>query len=141
MQKVNFKNSIKAGVFAAGLAVTINVILFYIFHSTGVLDDNIKIQPNTPLTVLPVIILSILPTMIASIVFFLLEKYTNNGFIIFATISVVLGLISFYSPFNIPNVTKYFAIVLDFMHIVVVVPLIYFIKKEVNARKYYKNSN
>lgn len=134
MKKVTFKQSIKAGALASLVAITVNAILFFIFHSNGVLDDTIQIQPNQSLTLVPIIISSLFPTMIASIVFFLLEKYTNNGFKYFAGISIVLGLLSLISPFmGIPNVTDSYAIVLDIMHVVVVSSLLFFIYKEAKA--------
>jgi len=72
--KLNFTQSIKAGAFAALTAAVINAILFFIFHAAGILVDTIFIQPETPLTVGPVLFSSIIPTLLASIVFFLFEK-------------------------------------------------------------------
>jgi len=69
-------------------------------------------------------------------VFFLLEKFTNNGFKIFGIISIVLGLASLSSKFmQIPSVTTGFAIILDLMHVVIVVALLFFINKAVKANK------
>ena len=75
--KLSFKNSITAGLMAAGVATVVNSILFFVLHAAGVFVDTIVLQPNQPLTVVPVIISSIMPSIIASIVFFLLEKWSH----------------------------------------------------------------
>ncbi len=128
--KINFKQSMQAGLLAALSAVVINVILFYLFHAAGVITDQIFIAPNMPLTVIPVIISSVIPTLLASMVFFLFEKFSKQGFKIFAISSLVLLALSFLNPFlKIPNVTTAYAIVLNVMHVVVVLALFYFIKR------------
>jgi Na+/phosphate symporter len=98
------------------------------------LTEDIFIQPGQTLTLAPVIISSIAPTLIAGIVFFLFEKYTNNGFRIFSIVAIVLGLLSLMSPFTqIKDVTVGFGVVLDIMHVVVVAALLYFLKAAVDS--------
>ena len=117
---------------AAGVATVVNSILFFVLHAAGVFVDTIVLQPNQPLTVVPVIISSIMPSIIASIVFFLLEKYTNNGFKIFKIVAFVLGVITLANPFmGIEGVTIAYAIGLDVMHVVVIGSLLFFIGKAV----------
>ena len=128
MNKVTFSQTMKAGVFAAITSLAINAVLFYVFKAAGTINDGIFIQPNQPLTILPIIISSIMPTIVASLVFFLFEKFTRNGYKIFAVLSIILGRISLTSPFMaIKDVTTGFAIVLDIMHVVVVVSLLIYL--------------
>jgi len=132
--KLNFKQIITAGLMAGGVSAIINSILFYIFHTANVLVDSIHIQPNTPLTIVPIIMSSIMPSIIGSIVFYFIQKYSANGFKIFRIISIVLVALSLISPFtNIPDVTFGYAMVLNVMHILVAVDLLYFIGKKVKA--------
>lgn len=128
--KLNLKQAFIAGLKAAGVATLVNAILFLTFKAAGVIVDTIFIQPNQPLTIAPIIFASIAPTLIATLVFFLFEKFTNNGFKIFRNISLVLMVISFVNPFmGIEGVTVGYALVLDIMHVVVVGSLLYFIGK------------
>jgi hypothetical protein len=128
--KLSFKQSITAGALAAASAAIVNAILFFIFHAVGVITDDIMVQPNMPMTVVPVIISSILPTIIASLVFFLIEKYSQNGFKIFTIVSIILLLLSFANPFMaIPGVTVPYGIALNLMHVVVVAALLFFINR------------
>jgi hypothetical protein len=124
-----------AGVMAAGVATGLNALLFFIFKALGIIVDTIFIQPNQPLTVVPIIISSILPSLIASLVFFLLEKFTKNGFKIFRIIALVLMVLSFINPFmGIPNVTLAYALVLNLMHLVVAGAVLYFLGKAVKKQ-------
>lgn len=128
--KLTFKQSILAGLLAGLVAAVINALLFFVFHSAGVISDTIYPQPNQPLTVLPVLIASLVPALLGSVVFFLLETYTNNGFRIFAILSLVLMVLSMYSPFTgIPGVTTGYALALCLMHITVPLALLYFIRR------------
>lgn len=128
--KLNFKQIILAGVNAAGVSVILNAILFFIFQSAGVITDTVYIQPNEPLTIVPVIISSIFPTLLGACVFYLFEKYTNNGFKLFSIIAIILMLLSLISPFKaIKDMPIAYGIVLDVMHVVVAFSLLYFIKR------------
>ena len=130
MNKLTFKQIITSGAIAAGVSVVINAILFFIFHSTGVISDDVFVQPNQPLTVVPVIISSILPTLIGACVFFLFEKFTNNGFKLFSILAIVLTLLSMVSPFTaVQEMPIAYGVVLDVMHVVVAFSLLYFIKR------------
>lgn len=128
--KLSFKQIITAGAIAAGVSVVINAILFFIFKAAGVITDDIFIQPNQPLTIVPIIISSILPTLVGACIFFLFEKYSKNGFKVFSIIALVLMILSFVNPFmGIPNITVAYGIVLNVMHVVVALSLLYFIKR------------
>jgi Family of unknown function (DUF6069) len=134
--KLSFKQSLMAGLWAAIAASVINAILFFIYHAAGVITDTILVQPGKPLGVMSVIVASIIPTLIASMVFFLFEKYTQKGFKIFTIVSIALLLLSFLNPFMvIPGVSIGYALALCTMHIVVAGSLLYFIKKSIRKRK------
>lgn len=130
--KLNFKQAFTAGLMAAGIATVVNAILFLVFHSAGIIVDTIFIQPNQPMTIVPIIISSIVPTLIATLVFFLFEKFTKNGFKIFRIVALILLVLSFVNPFmGIQGVTVGYAIVLNLMHVIVVGALLYFIGNSV----------
>ena len=132
--KLTFKQTLLASIGAISSSVILNVIIFYIGQATHVVTDTIFIEPGKNLTILPIIIASILPTFVACMVFFLLEKYTDKGFRIFTIISIVLGTASMFSPFlSIPNVPVAFATLLDVMHLVVILSILFFINRSKKA--------
>jgi Family of unknown function (DUF6069) len=139
MTKLSFKQSIIAGLYAGGSAAIINAILFFIFHAAGIISDNIFPKPNEPMTVVPVIMASIIPAIIASIVFFLMEKFSNKGFAIFRIVTIVLVVLSLYSTFTvIPGITTGYSLALCVMHLVAAAALIYFIGRNVKNLKTIK---
>jgi hypothetical protein len=126
--KLNLKKTLIAGLAAGVVSGIINAVLFLIFHSAGVIRDDIFIKPGEAMTIAPVVMASLLPSLLGSLVFFLFEKYTRNGFKIFVIVSIVLALLSLASPFMaIPGVTVGYALVLCVMHLVVPLVLLYFI--------------
>ena len=128
--KLTFAQSITAGFLAGLAAAVINALVYLGFHATGVLSNTILVQPNEHLTLMPVVMASIVPALLGSLVFFLLEKFTNNGFRNFAILTVVLTALSMASPFTVPlNGTTGFALVLCLMHLVVPGTLLYFLRK------------
>lgn len=139
--KLNFKQSLIAGLSAGVTSAVINAILFLIFHGTGVISDTIYPQPNTPMTIVPVIMASMVPSIIGSLIFFLFEKFTSNGYKIFSILAIVLMVLSLYSPFTvIPGVTTGYALVLCLMHLVVPLTLLYFIRRA-KQKNQIKHSN
>ena len=142
MNKVNFSQAVKAGALAAIVAVVINSILFFIFHQAGVISDTVFVEPNKPLTVMPVIISSTLPSILASIVFFFFEKFTKNGFRNFTILSIILGLLSLGSPFMVLKEAPIgYILVLNLMHVVVIAAILFFINKAVSNKVSYSLSN
>ena len=128
--KLNLKQSLFAG-FLAGIAAAItNGILFIVFRLAGVISDAIFPQPGQPLTLPAVIMASILPLIIGSVVFFLFERFLSNGFKIFAVIALILMVLSLPSPFMmIPGATFGYSTVLSVMHVVAALSLLYFIRR------------
>lgn len=128
--KLNLKQALMAGLTAAAVAAVVNAILFFIFHAAGIIVDTVFIQPNQPMTVVPIIISSIVPTLLGSLVFFLFEKYSSNGYKNFRILAFVLMIVTFANPFmGIPNISVAYGIVLNVMHVLVVAALLYFLAK------------
>ena len=126
--KLTFKQIIIAGAMAGGAAAVINAVLFIIFHAAGVIKDSVFVQPNQPLTVAPVIVSSLLPSLVGACIFYPFERFSNNGFKTFRIVALSLMVLSFASPFlAIPGITVTYGTVLVLMHAVVALSLLYFI--------------
>jgi len=134
--KLNFKQSMSAGLQAAVAALIINAVLFYIFHFTGVINDSILIDGKQPLSIVTIIFSCVIPSLIAALVFFLMEKFTNNGYLIFSIVAIVLLILSFLSPFmTIKGISVGYGIALSLMHIVVALSVLYFIRRALKTVK------
>lgn len=129
--KLSFLAVLKAGGLAAVASAVINAALYYLFHATGLIRDDIMIQPGLPLTVIPVLISSVLPSLVAVLIYYLFERFTRRGYLLFSVVSLVLLAVSFLNPFLlIPGVTTGYALALNLMHIVVAAAVLYFIRRE-----------
>jgi Family of unknown function (DUF6069) len=129
-QKLSFNAILMAGLKAAGVSIILNAVLFYTFHAAGVLTDDIMIQPGQPLTIVPVLMSSLVPSLIGACVYFLFDKFSKNGWRNFRILALVLFVVTLANPFmGIPGVTTSYAVVLDLMHVVVAGALVYFLSK------------
>jgi hypothetical protein len=128
--KPSFKTIILAATVAGLTAAVINSVLYFVFDALGMFPGDVYIQENQPLSVVPVIISSIVPSLLAGVVFYLLCRFTRNGYRYFSIIAIILLLLSFANPFMaIKNVPLGMGISLNVMHVVVVASLHYFFKR------------
>lgn len=135
-QKLSFNAILMAGLKAAGVSIILNAVLFYTFHAAGVLTDDIMIQPGQPLTIVPVLMSSLVPSLIGACVYFLFEKFSKNGWRNFRILALVLFVVTLANPFmGIPGVTTGYAVVLDLMHVVVAGALVCFLSKLQSQRQ------
>jgi hypothetical protein len=128
--KPTFKKIMTAAIAAGSTAALINSVLFFLFRALGLITDDVFVQDSQPLTVVPVILSSLIPSLLAGVVYYLLSRYMRNGFRIFSIVAVVLLLLSFANPFmGIPGIPVAMGIALDTMHIVVAACLLYVFKR------------
>lgn len=129
-EKLSFNSIFMAGLKAAAVSIVLNAVLFYGLHAAGIFTDDIMIQPGQPLTIMPVVFSSLVPTLIGACIFFLLEKFTGSGWKIFRIVALIFFVLTLANPFvMIPGVTTAYAVALDVMHVVVAGSLVYFLGK------------
>ncbi len=115
------------------VAAAVNAVLFFAAHSAGLFPATALVN-GQPLTVVPVIISSIVPVLVAAGVFALLGRFTQNPVRIFTVLAAVLLVVSFINPFmGIPGVTTAMALVLNVMHIVVAGLTVYAFRRYATA--------
>lgn len=123
--QVSYVPVLKAGAIAGVISAIINAVIFYAAGAAGFITDEIQLQPDTPMTIIPVIVSSIMPSLFATVVFWLFLKYSKNGYKNFSILAIVLMVLSFANPFMmIPGVTIAYGISLNLMHVVVVAALL-----------------
>lgn len=110
----------------AGIAAAIaNALVYYVAHAIGAVPDN-GIIPNAdqPITVVPVLIASFFPAIVAGILLAVLSLITEKAIKVFIFISTFLLVLSFYMPFTIPEAFGSMILVLNLMHIVAAVVIV-----------------
>jgi len=132
MASITLKSSLIKGLMAGFAAAIMNSALFYAFKNLGAINDTVQIMPGEPLGVHNAIISSIVSSLMASIVYFVIALFARDAFRIFQRIAWIMLVLSFFSPFLfIPEVPVGYAISLNIMHIVVAAAVIYIMKKHI----------
>ena len=116
------KYTLGAGVVAA----IINAILFLVI---GIPADQVVLGPdNTPQTVgiVNFIMASIVPSLIAGVVFALIAKFLPRPFLIFNIIALLVFIFLFFPPFEkLPNASIATLILFQLSHVVVACAVVY----------------
>jgi hypothetical protein len=116
------------GAKAIVVAVVVNAVLFLIFHQAGVISDAIML-PNEggPITLMHIVFSSIMPLVVATLLYLLLARFTNKATRIFRIVAIAFLVLSFITPFNIPGITIGMVLVLNLMHLVAGGSTLYFL--------------
>lgn len=122
-QKINAAALLKVAPLAGLAAAAVNAVLFFIGDAIGLNDKTVGIpspEGIEPIGLLPVLMSSFIPTLIAAAVLALLNRFTANPLRIFGIVTIVLLTLSMVNPFmGIPNIPVSMGIWLNLMHVVV----------------------
>lgn len=130
MASITLKSTLIKSVIAGLASALLNSILYYAFKNLGAINDIVQIMPGEPLGVHNAIISSMISSIFAGIVYFLISLIAREAFRIFQRIAWIILLLSFFSPFLfIHDVPVGYAISLNIMHIVVAAAILYVMKK------------
>lgn len=101
--KINPSALLKVAPLAALAAAAINVVLYFIGDAAGLMDSTVGIPgPDgkvEAITLAPVIMSSIIPTLIAAGVLALLNRFTANPLRIYGIVTIVLFVVTLANPF------------------------------------------
>lgn len=122
--KINSNALLKVAPLAALVAAAINAVLYFIGDAIGLMDPSVGIpSPDgslQPITLAPILMSSIIPTLIAAGVLALLNRFTANPLRIYGIVTIVIFVVTLANPFlGIPNLPLGMGIWLDVMHAVV----------------------
>ncbi len=114
---------------ALGVAIVLNVILYFVATGAGWLPAETAM--GTLIELVPVLIFTIVPSIIGALIYFGLTRrfareQANRIFVIVASIALIVMAAS---PFSLPSPTFGTAMILEIMHLVVGLPVMYFLTK------------
>ena len=111
-----------AGLIAGVIAIVLNLILYFVGQPLAGGAIDVMMQPGTPLAPLPVVAViaaSLVPSLVAALVYWLLLRFVGAaGRRIFILLAAILLLLSFYTPFT-QTESMIEAVLLSLMHVVV----------------------
>ena len=108
------------GALAAVISVVLNVVLFLVGRAADLIPETVSVQSPTgegPMTAGPVIVMSIVPVVVAMLVYRILRRTTARPARVFRIVGGGLLVVSLLLPFGIPDVPAKMALTLDLMHV------------------------
>lgn len=119
-EKTSFSMIMLSSLIAGGISIVLNGIVYYAGKSAGAFPETVLLQEGgTPLTIIPVLISSMAPSIVAGLVMGLINRFSKKPMMVFTIITAILLPLSFINPFMIPQVPLAMAILLNVMHVVV----------------------
>ena len=104
---------------AAGVAAVINAIIFIIGDALGAFPKTVLLPSNNePLSLGAVIFISIVGVIAGGIVFAVIGRFSRRPIRLFTIVALVFLVLSFGSPFSVPNAPAGYIIALLLMHVV-----------------------
>ena len=127
IEKITAKKLLWAAPLAGAIAAGINSVLFLIGSAIGLIDAAVLVPGlNGPITIGPIIMSSVVPSLIAGLVLGGMNYFLNKPFKVFRIVALVLVVLSFANPFmGIPGIPLGMGIWLNVMHVVVAGTVVY----------------
>ena len=86
---------LKNGLLAGIIAGTLNVVIYFIAKQMSWVSNSVLLPGGKPLTLLPIIFSSVIPSILAAVTLFALDRMSDNPISIFTIIGIVILLLSF----------------------------------------------
>jgi len=113
---------------AAVGAVLVNVLLYFGGAALGAFPASVQVQ-GEPFSVLPVVIFSFVPVLVAALVFMLLARFVARPKRVFYTVAAVVFVLMFFTPFTLSAPPAVTVVVLELMHVVVAVAAVWAVRR------------
>ncbi|MEZ4636922.1 MAG: DUF6069 family protein [Caldilineaceae bacterium] len=113
-----------------GVAILLNVILYFVATGAGWLPAPTSM--GTVITIVPVLMFSIVPSILGAVVYFAITRYISpmaRANHIFAIVASIVLVVMAASPLGLAAPTVGTAMTLEIMHLAAGLPLIYTLTK------------
>lgn len=119
----DFATVVRAGAIALAIATVVNTLLFLIANAAGAIDATVIAPTGGPIGLSNVLILSVAPPIVATLLFALLARFTPRPGAIFVAIAALVFVGFLFGPFSLGGPVA-MVVVLQLMHVVVAVPVV-----------------
>ncbi len=123
------------GILAAVVSALVNVILFFVGSAIDAFPSDVLIPgmggTAAPMTLMPVAIMSVLPILVATLVYTVLSRVTHNPNRWFTILAAIVFVVMLVTPFTIPGAPTLMIVFLEVMHVVAAVAAVYFLNRSV----------
>lgn len=105
------------GAKAIGIATIINVVLFFVLFAAKMIDPHVGVGPKQEsLTIVPVVISTVMFSVVGLLIFLALVRFTANPVKIFTWVCIIGFVVTLGNPF-FAGLPTTMGIALDLLHI------------------------
>lgn len=122
------------GLLAAVVAAGINALLYFAGAALGGFPPDVLTRMGTPVTVAPVVFMSVVLILLGTGVYVLLCRFVANPKRWFTILAVAILVVMAYSPFTLPDAPLLMIVLLEIMHLVAGGAAIYFLTRTTPAQ-------
>ena len=116
--RISFGRLVTFGAIAGVLAAVANGVVYLLAAALGAMPEDVAGSGGAPITLLPVVLSSIMPAIVAAVFLALLGWFTQRPIGIFRVVAVALLVLSFITLFTIPGAPAAMILALLIMHVV-----------------------
>lgn len=103
---------------AALVSAAINALLYFVGAALGAFPQSVVVpRANAPLSVFPVVSLTVIAVFAASLVFLLIALVVPRPKRVFWTVAALVFALMFFTPFSIPGAPVGMIVALELMHV------------------------
>jgi Family of unknown function (DUF6069) len=116
--KIQLSTILTAAAKAIGIAVVVNVALYFVLNAIGMYDADVVLDPKSgqKLSWIPIAFSTVVSMVFGTIVFIIISRFSSNPGRIFTYVCLAVFVLTIGNPFFAGFPTK-FAIGLDLQHI------------------------
>jgi len=127
--KLSMATTWRQGLTAAAIAAVINTVLYVAGSALGGFRADVITPMGTPITLAAVILASIAPLLVGTLVYTLLYRWTTNPNRWFTILAILVLLAFVPGPLTLPNAPLLMIVLLEVMHLVAGGALLYLLTR------------
>jgi hypothetical protein len=117
------------GLIATVVSAVGNAILFLVGAALGGFPSDVLTPMGQPITIAPVLLLSIVPVLLGTLAYWLLNRLPINANLWFTVVVAVAFLAMFPGPLGIVGAPMLMKVLLEVMHVVTAGAAVYFLTR------------
>lgn len=117
------------GAMATAVSAVGNAILYFVGAALGGFPTDVLTPLGYPITLAPVLIMSIVPVLLGTIAYTILTRLPVNPNLWFTIITGVIFIAMFFNPFTLAGAPALMIVLLEVMHVVTAGAAIYFLTR------------
>jgi hypothetical protein len=117
------------GLIAAAVSALVNAILYLVGAPLGGFPSTVLTPLGAPITLGPVLIMSIVPVLLGTLAYQILTWLNSNANLWFMIITGVVFIVMFPGPLGIPDAPTLMVVLLEVMHVVTAGAAVYFLTR------------